>query len=124
LFGWLGNQEVQPSGSPFIRYHEVDASGEPRLIEVGVPVVAHQEVDDPVRADALPAGRYVTALHMGPYTHDTVPDLGATRDALRGWIETKGIATGFLVEHYRIGPPMESDWTKWETKLAYLILDA
>jgi hypothetical protein len=30
----------------------------------------------------------------------------------------------FLVEHYRIGPPMESDWTRWETELAYLILDA
>ena len=83
-----------------------------------------RRADDPVRADALPARRYVTQLHVGPYTHDTVPDLSATRDALRGWIETKGIATGFLVEHYRVGPPMESDWTRWETELAYLILDA
>jgi len=27
------------------------------------------------------------------------------------------------VEHYRIGPPMEADWTKWETELAYLIVE-
>jgi hypothetical protein len=23
---------------------------------------------------------------------------------------------------YRIGPPAEKDWTKWETELAYLIV--
>jgi hypothetical protein len=24
---------------------------------------------------------------------------------------------------YRVGPPIESDWTRWETELAYLVED-
>jgi effector-binding domain-containing protein len=118
---WLGKQGVQPSGPPFIRYHEVDESGEPLLIEVGAPVASERPGGGPVEAGVLPAGRYVTRLHVGPYTHATVPDLGAARDDLRAWTETNGIATSFLVEHFRIGPPMEQDWTKWETELAYFV---
>jgi hypothetical protein len=91
------------------------------------------EGDDLVQAGTLPAGRYVTALHTGPYRHDKVPDLGDAQAALRTWTEQRGIVTGrpsergsslaCCVEHYRVGPPMEQDWTKWETELAYLVVE-
>jgi effector-binding domain-containing protein len=121
LFAWLGEQGAEPSGPPFIRYLELDGSGEPLLIDVGAPVTAERPGGGPVEARVLPAGRYVTRLHVGPYRHATEPDLTAARDELRGWIEERGIATNGLVEHYRVGPPLESDWTKWETELAYLV---
>jgi hypothetical protein len=75
----------------------------------------------------------VTALHTGPYRHDDVPDLGDAQAALRSWTEQNEIITGRptergtqlagCVEHYKIGPPIEQDWTKWETELAYLVLE-
>jgi effector-binding domain-containing protein len=134
LFAWLGQRGVEPAGPPFIRFREVDHDGEALEIEVAAPVAkGAPEGDDTVRARTLPAGRYVTALHTGPYRHDDVPDLGDAQAALRAWMDEEGIVTsrpserGFslpcCVEHYRIGPPLEKDWTKWETELAYLVVE-
>jgi effector-binding domain-containing protein len=134
LFAWLGQHGVEPSGPPFIRYLEVDHDGEPLEIEAAAPVAGGApEGDGQVRADALPAGRYVTTLHTGPYRSEQVPDLGDAQAALRNWIEKEGIVTsrpserGYslpcCVEHYKIGPPIEQDWTKWETELAYLVVE-
>jgi effector-binding domain-containing protein len=135
LFAWLGQHGVEPAGPPFIRYLEVDEAGEPLEIEVAAPVegAAEPPEDAPVRADTLPAGRYATLIHTGPYRKEDVPDLGDAQVALRTWTEQQGIVTGrpsergsslaACVEHYRIGPPMEADWTKWETELAYLVVE-
>lgn len=35
----------------------------------------------------------------------------------------RGSSLPCCVEHYRVGPPMERDWTKWETELAYLVVE-
>ena len=66
LFGWLRRHGVTPAGPPFIRTHEVDAYGEPLELEVAVPVAGEVPADERVRHDALPAGRYLTKLHVGP----------------------------------------------------------
>jgi effector-binding domain-containing protein len=135
LFAWMRQHGVEPSGPPFIRYRELDHDGEPLEIEVAAPVENGAEPDEPapVRAGALPAGRYATLVHTGPYRHDDVPDLGDAQAALRDWIEKQGILTSrpsergsslpCCVEHYKIGPPIEQDWTKWETELAYLVVE-
>jgi effector-binding domain-containing protein len=132
LFAWLGEHGIAPAGPPFIRYLEVDHDGEPLEIDVAAPVADGVEPDGPIQAGTLPAGRYATLLHKGPYNHDDVPDLVDAQAALKGWTEEQGIVTGrpsergsslaACVEHYRIGPPMEQDWTKWETELAYLVV--
>jgi effector-binding domain-containing protein len=135
LFAWLREHGIQPSGPPFIRFHEVSPAGEPLEIESAAPVGDAVAAPDggPVGAGVLPAGRYVTAVHIGPYRHDSVPDLGHAQAALKDWTGRHGIvcsrpsdrgeSLACYVEHYRIGPPMEADWTKWETELAYLIVE-
>jgi effector-binding domain-containing protein len=135
LFAWLGQHGIEPAGPPFIRFLEVDHDGEPLEIEVAAPVANGAEPEDggPVSAGTLPAGRYATLVHIGPYRHEEVPDLGEAQATLKSWTEQEGIVTGrpsergsslaACVEHYRIGPPMEADWTKWETELAYLVVE-
>ena len=133
LFGWLGEHAVEPAGPPFIRYGEMDADGEPLELEVGVPVNPDvpANLDAPasasangasrVRADALPAGRYLTYLHIGPYRSETLPDLAAARARLLSWAEARGLTIRGCLEHFRIGPVEEPDFTTWETEFAYLI---
>jgi GyrI-like small molecule binding domain len=131
LFRWLGEQGVEPAGPPFIRFLEVDVDGEPLDLEVGVPVADDVSGDERVQADALPAGRYVTLLHAGPYRHATEPDLAAARVAMQDWAMRQGVvldsratdrgsAWGSYVESYLIGPVDEPDYSKWETELMYL----
>lgn len=135
LFEWLGEHGVKPSGPPFIRFLEIDAEGEPLELEVAVPVVGAVEADERVRADVLPAGRYVTFLHAGPYRSTTEPDLAAARARVQDWAEQQGIlwdrwetdrgsAFRCYVEHYRVGPVEEPDYSKWETELAYLVSES
>jgi effector-binding domain-containing protein len=133
LFVWLREHRVEPAGAPFIRYRQLDADGEPLALEVGAPVNGNVAGDDRVRADALPAGRYLTMLHVGPYRSETAPDLAAARDRLMSWAEQQGIvysretdrgvALPCCLERYLVGPPEEADFSKWETEFAYLVLD-
>jgi effector-binding domain-containing protein len=132
LFGWLFENGVAPAGPPFLRYHEVDRAGEPLDAEAGVPVESPPAgVNGRVRADALPAGRYLTALHVGPYTSDAMPDLGDARAELVAWARDNGIVYGTeterglefpcALERFIVGPADDPDFTKWQTEFAYLI---
>jgi hypothetical protein len=120
LFGWLAEHGVEPAGPLFIRYVEVDDAGDPLDVELAVPVAARVKGDGRVKADALPAGRWATFLHIGPYTHATEPDLAAGRAALRAWADAQGLTRVGYAEHFIKGPGEEGDYTKWETELAYL----
>ena len=128
LFAWLGEHSMEPAGPPFIRYREMDDDGEPLELEVGVPVNAEVPANvaangnSRVRADALPAGRYLTYLHIGPYRSETHPDLAAARARLLSWVHDHGLTPLECIEHFRIGPVEERDFTKWETEFAYLIV--
>jgi hypothetical protein len=131
LFRWLGERRVEPVGPPFIRYLEVDVDDEPLELDVGAPVEDNVSGDGRVQAGVLPAGRYVTLLHVGPYRHATETDLAAARLAMRDWARRHGVvldsrttdrgsAWGSYVERYLIGPVDEPDYAKWKTELMYL----
>jgi effector-binding domain-containing protein len=147
LFGWLFENGVAPAGPPFLRYHEVNHTGEPLDAEAGVPVdraggPPDAEAGAPVegatgagngrvRFDALPAGRYLTSRHVGPYTSDAMPDLGDARAELVAWARDNGIVYGSeterglrfpcALEQFLVGPADDPDFTKWQTEFAYLI---
>jgi effector-binding domain-containing protein len=133
LFAWLGARGVAPAGPPFIRTTEVDRGGEPLEIEAAVPVDEAVSGDGEVEDDTLPAGRYLTLLHAGPYRSRTEPGLGDARASLLRFAAERGIAFGrptdrgeglaCSVEHLRVGPAETPDHSGWETELAYLIVD-
>jgi GyrI-like small molecule binding domain len=127
LFGALAEQGIEPAGPPFLRYHVLDGTGEPLELEAGVPVNA-----DVGPATELPAGRYLTLVHVGPYTSETLPDLAAARERLTSWAETHGLSYArktdagielpCALEQFLVGPVEEPDFTKWRTEFAYLLL--
>ena len=133
LFRWLGEHGVEPAGPPFIRFRELDLNGDPLEIEVGAPVEGSAQGNNRVRAGSLPAGRYLTLMHVGPYRSETAPDLAASRERLIAWAEEQGLVYSrntahgttlpCCLERYLIGPVEEPDFTKWETEFAYLVLD-
>jgi GyrI-like small molecule binding domain len=115
LFRRLGAAGVQPAGPPFIRFLATDDAGDPTELELAVPV------DADAATDVLPAGRYATLVHVGPYRSETQPDLAVARAALREWAGQEGLSVSCYLEHYRIGPVENPDYTKWETELAFLV---
>lgn len=94
VYGYLGRHGIAPQGPPFVIYHDTPSADEPFDIEICAPVV--RSVDPPVgwSIQELPAGSFVSLIHVGPY--DT---LGRGYDALRQWIGDHDLAFA--------GPPRE-----------------
>jgi effector-binding domain-containing protein len=124
LFSWLGENGITPSGPPFIRYHVIDMDAELE-IEIGAPVAVAVPGSGRVQAGELPAGRYVTLVHTGPYN-----GLVAANAALQDWARDQGIALESSAgghrfrgraEFYPTDPREEPDTDKWQVEIAYLI---
>lgn len=135
LLSWLGARGVAPSGPPFIRYvvWDPDAGFE---IELGAPVADGVAADGEVTVAALPAGRYLTYVHVGAYRATSARwegrDLAAAHDHVNRWARERGLAFAHLerervpalrarVERYLAGPPAVTDPERWRTELAYLL---
>lgn len=128
VVGWLAARNLAPTGPPFFRYLVIDM--ERQLdVEAGFPVPAVLDADDQVIAGVLPAGRYVTAMHVGH------PDaLVAATAALLDWAESEGLRWdmaqtaageqwGGRLEIYLTDPAEQPDMSKWETQLAFKLAD-
>ena len=100
-------------------------------MEAAAPVAAPPELDGELRADVLPAGRYLTIVHEGPYRSEDVTDMADSRARLVEHAEREGLVIGgstergtrlgCAVDHLHRGPAESSDFTTWRTEIAYLI---
>jgi len=126
VFGWLHGHGLAPAGPPFFRYDSVDMVGLDGLdIEFGVPIATEVKGDGRVLADVLPAGRYASLIHRGPY--DRLYDANGV---LGKWMEEQGLKVevkssptgdtfGCRLEVYITDPGVERDPEKWETEVAF-----
>lgn len=124
VLGWLAEHGIAPAGPPFLRFHVIDME---RLLQVeaGVPVPAAAAGDGRVTAGVLPAGRYATAVHIGPY--DGL--IGAVSSLLQ-WADSRSLEWdmstaddgehwGCRLEIYLTDPSEQPDPAQWETQLAF-----
>lgn len=95
VYGHLGALGADSTEPPFIIYDGLPNPGdEPFPIQICAPV------REPVAPPAgwtlvdLPAGRFASVLHIGPYEH-----LGTAYDELEAWIARQALAI--------VGPPRE-----------------
>jgi effector-binding domain-containing protein len=125
LFQWLAAHSIEPAGPPFIRYLRIDMEGE-LTIELAAPLEVQPPGDEHVTVGVLPAGRYVTLLHVGPYD-----GLIAANAALQHWARERDITWQMdgdstwrgRVERYLTDPSQQPDPSSWQTELAYLTTD-
>lgn len=127
LVGALISHGSTPAGAPFFRYLEL--KGESMTVQVGVPVPRGAALPEhvtpfPTEAGELPAGRYVTATHVGPF--DGL--LGATAGLL-AWADEQGLDLDREVvggvekwaarlEIYLTDPRLQTDPRHYRTELA------
>lgn len=99
------------TGAPFTRYH---AFGETEIdLEAGFPVAEAIAEKGRVKNSKLPAGRTLTAWHIGPYEK-----LGAAHKALQAYAAAQKLAArGGAWEVYWSDPGMVPDPAKWRTQL-------
>ncbi len=94
VYGHLGATGAETQGPPFVIYHGIPEGDAPFDIEVCAPVAGPVEPPTGWELQELPAGRFATLMHIGPY--DTI---GGTYDELTRWLGANGLALA--------GPPRE-----------------
>lgn len=108
----IANQGVEPSGSPFARYHTFGTTID---LEAGLPVKTAIEEEGEVKPSQLPGGPAAMAVHAGPYE-----GLRATYDAISSWMERAGRqAGGPPWEIYLTDPSVEPDPNNWLTQVIW-----
>jgi effector-binding domain-containing protein len=119
VFGWVAGHGLTPAGAPFFKYNVVDME-HGLEIEFGVPTATLPAGDDRVIASVLPAGRYASLVHQGPYEQ-----LYDANGALLDWIKEQGLTMdaqgdrfGCRLEIYLTDPMVQKDPQKWETEVA------
>lgn len=127
LVGALVGHGTTPAGAPFFRYLEI--KGESMTVQVGVPVPTGATLPEhstpfPAESGELPAGRYATVTHVGPFE-----GLSGATERLLAWAGDQGldpdreIVDGVetwtaRLEIHLTDPRLEPDPARFRTELA------
>jgi effector-binding domain-containing protein len=122
---WVKEQNVKPSGPPFLRFHVIDMRG---FMDISfcVPVRKALPDDGDVKADVIPAGRYASLIYSGG-------GISANR-ALIEWVRAQGMdfdrwdteqGDNFRgrYESYLTDPKIEPRKSKWKIEVAIKLAD-
>jgi effector-binding domain-containing protein len=99
------------------------------VMEVGFPIATQVSGDGRVHAGTIPAGRFATLIHTGPYD-----GLYEANVALGDWLGRQGAPRPMsrakageydesLLEIYQTDPQVEPDPQKWVTEVAFRLGD-
>ena len=95
---YLGMMGAAPVGAPFVAYYNMDVQA--LDVEIGMPVARALPGKDAIYAGEIPAGKYATCVHTGPY--DAIEP---AYTALTQFVMEKGYeATGVAYEVYLNDP--------------------
>lgn len=98
MMGYLGGLGMEPSGAPFVAYHNMDMSN--MDVEIGLPVAQPVDGAGDIAYVTLPSGKVAVAMHKGPYDM-----LRATYDAMSAWMHEESLQpTGVAYEMYISDP--------------------
>lgn len=110
LMQHFGRKGIRMAGPPFALYHEFNQKTTD--MECGFPVAGKAEGSGHIKAMALPGGRAVKAVHIGPY--DRLVD---TYNEMQRWMAEQGVRPKQeMWERYLTGPE-ETDTNKIVTEL-------
>jgi len=96
---------AQPSGPPYVAYHNMDMQD--LDLEIGFPFPQTIQGEGEVAQGEVPGGKAAACLHVGPYDQ-----IRGAYEALGAWMQTNGhVASGAAYEFYlndpRTTPPAE-----------------
>ena len=103
---YLGELKTQPTGMPFVIYHNMDMSN--LDIEVGFEVPAGLAGKGDLKPGIIPAARVVSLVYTGPYE-----ECGEAYEAMGQWfkdnkVEGTGVAIEFYLNDPQVDPPAQT----------------
>lgn len=114
ILEYLGPKGIQPSGPPFVAYHNADMTA--LDVEIGFPVASRLEGSGDVKPGKIPGGRAAVIVHTGPY--DTIRESYA---ALSTFITEKGLEMEPFCYEVYLNDPRETPPQELKTEIYFPI---
>ncbi len=112
IMQYMCELDEQPAGAPFVAYYNMDMQD--LDIEIGFPVAKKLAGKGNIQASEIPAGKFATCMHIGPYDQ-----VEAAYNALMKWIEENGYeAAGVAYETY-LNDPSETPPEQLQTLIMF-----
>lgn len=105
---------IEPGGAPFTAYFNMDMQD--LDIEIGFPMSEKVPGKGSIHAGELPAGKYSSVLHKGPY-----PGLGAAYAALNEFVEKAGMKPSGVAYEFYLNSPVEVPPEELRTQIVFPI---
>lgn len=110
IMGYLEQLGEYPAGMPFGAYHNLDMTA--LDVEAGFPVTHKIEGKGEIITGLIPAGKFISTIHIGPY--DSV---NLAYDALAQWAKENGYELTGLAYEYYLNDPSSDPSIKPETEI-------
>jgi effector-binding domain-containing protein len=114
ILEYLGPKGVQPSGPPFVAYHNMDMAA--LDVEIGFPVPSRQEGSGDVQPGKIPGGKVAVTMHTGPY--NTIRESYA---ALSSFIQEQGLKMEAFCYEVYLNDPRETPPEALKTEIYFPI---
>jgi effector-binding domain-containing protein len=107
-----GRIGAQPSGPPFVAYHNMDMQD--LDLEIGFPFDGRLKGEGQVLAGEIPGGKAAACLHVGPYDQ-----VGGAYEALQKWMETKGYTASGVAYEFYLNDPRNTPESELRTQVVF-----
>jgi effector-binding domain-containing protein len=115
VFQYASQLGLQPSGDPFVAYHNMDM--EDLDLEIGFPFEQKLAGQGNVLAGEIPGGRAATCLHVGPYDQ-----LGVAYEALHAWMQENGHVPAGVAYEFYLNDPGSTPPAELQTQVVFPLL--
>jgi effector-binding domain-containing protein len=114
IMAYLGELGEYPAGMPFGAFFNLDMDA--LDVEAGFPVARKFEGKGEIKSGIIPAGKYISTIHIGGY--DAVKP---AYDALAQWAKDHGYEPSGIAYEYYLNDPSADPTVKPETEIRFPI---
>jgi len=114
IMQYMGEIGECPTGAPYTAYFNMDMQN--LEVEIGFPVATKLPEKDDIKPSEVPAGKYASCIHTGPYS-----EIEPAYNTLTKWVDDNGYKPSGIAYEFYLNDPGDTPPDKLQTQILFLL---
>ncbi len=114
IMQYMGELGENPVGAPYTAYFNMDMQN--LEVEIGFPVATKLPEKGDIKPREIPAGKYASCIHTGPYN-----EIEPAYNTLTKWVDDNGYKPSGIAYEFYLNDPDKTPPNKLQTKIQFLL---
>jgi len=114
IMQYMGELGENPAGAPYTAYFNMDMQN--LEVEIGFPVIKELPEKGDIKPSKIPAGKYASCIHTGPYS-----EIEPAYNILTEWVDDNGYEPSGIAYEFYLNDPDKTRPNKLQTKIQFLL---